>query len=128
MIAIDLPKALWLSSNQRLCRPDEWSRTAAIRALAKAATTKALTRGTEQPLSIAAVLVTVCYPPKVSRADPPNAWPAAKAAIDGAVDAGLLPDDSSAHLPVTSFARGKGTGKPGMYRLELTFTEQRLDF
>ena len=131
MIAIDLPKALWLTPNQRPPHPAvNWQKTAAIRALAKAAALKALATGEEVPLTRALVHVAVCYPPRAEqgRTDSPNASLAYKAAADGCVDAGLLPDDDDSHVLLTSFARGKGTGKPGTYRLELTFTEQRLDF
>lgn len=54
------------------------------------------------------------------RFDPHNWWPSAKAAIDGLVDAGVLPDDNSAHL-VASEARAGRPVKGG--RLDLVITE-----
>lgn len=122
MITIDIPAALWLSSNQRLHRAVEWQRTAAIRQLARAAAVKSRER-----YEIASCLARIGYPPRVSRVDPPNAWPAVKAGIDGCVDAGVLPDDSSQHIPTTAFPRGPRT-KSGVYRVELIFTDQKVPF
>ena len=124
MITIDIPKALWLTSNSRPHRAVKWQTVAAVRALGKQAATASGERYT-----VASCLVAVGYPMSDKlRADPPNAYdPVTKAAIDGCVDAGLLPDDSSEHLPVVSFTRGPKSA-PGTYRLTLTFTDQEVPF
>jgi Holliday junction resolvase RusA-like endonuclease len=41
------------------------------------------------------------------KADAPNSWPSCKAAIDGLVDAGVLTDDSDAHVLSTTFQPGE---------------------
>lgn len=122
MITIDIPAPLWLSSNLRIHRAAAWQRTAAIRQLARVAAVLSRER-----YEIASCLAAIGYPPRVSRADPPNAWPTVKACIDGCVDAGVLTDDDSSHLPTTAFTRGPRT-KSGLYRVTLTFTDQEVPF
>ncbi|WP_329492444.1 hypothetical protein OG618_37355 (plasmid) [Kitasatospora sp. NBC_01246] len=58
--------------------------------------------------------------PGVTRYDPHNWWGSAKAAIDGLVDARVLPDDDSTHLVATE-ARPGVPVKGG--RLDLVITE-----
>ena len=53
--------------------------------------------------------------PTARRADPPNSAPTVKALLDGAVDAGLLPDDDHRHVPRTSYERGPDTRERGVY-------------
>ena len=52
----------------------------------------------EVPLLQRAHVEGVYEPPDKRRRDPANLYPSFKAAIDGLVDAGVLPDDDSAHL------------------------------
>lgn len=116
-LAIDIPAAMWLSSNGRQHRMAVASRTRDIRTLAR------LAARNHQPVPTPVVIgVAVGYPPTVHRADPPNAWPTIKAAIDGLVDAGLIDDDSSAHVDEHRFRRDPSKAKRGMYRLTFTIT------
>lgn len=54
-----------------------------------------------------AVIVIIVHPGvRTRRFDPQNWAPSAKAAIDGLVDAGVLPDDSAKHLTRLSYEAG----------------------
>lgn len=116
-IVIDLPRSLWWSANGR----EHWTRrsakTRAVRLLAKAAA-----RGTER-FDRATLGVLVHYPTN-ARADPHNvASTVIKAAIDGIVSAGVLPDDDDKHLTAVTISRGPKTSIAGIYRLTLTLEE-----
>ncbi len=112
-ITVDIPSAMWLSSNQRIHRMEAARRTADIRAIAKHAARNTAPVATPVDVRIHVAL------PTARRFDPPNAWPAAKAAIDGIVDAGVLPDDSSDHIPATTFRRDPEPTPRGRYRLTI---------
>ena len=107
----------WLTSNLRLNPHDYRRRVRAIRLLA------ALTARHETPITgLVDIRVTVCYPTR-RHADAHNAQPAAKAAIDGLVDAGLLAGDDERYVRDVTFSRGGPTGVRGTYRLTLELTE-----
>lgn len=116
-IVIDLPRSLWWSANGR----EHWARRAAktrsVRLLAKAAA-----RGADR-FQVARLDVQVHYPTNRT-ADPHNiASTVLKAAIDGVVDAGVLPDDDHTHLTAVTISRGPKTSVKGIYRLTLTLEE-----
>jgi len=71
------------------------------------------------PLSRAHVLA-VYEPPDRRRRDAANLYPSVKACVDGLIDAGMLPDDDSAHLDGPDMRIG-GTCRGG--RLVLYVTE-----
>ena len=120
-LTLTIPDALWLTSNQRLPRPVVWKRTAGIRELAATAARAAnLPHMTQVHIGIA-----VGYPTRV-RADAPNAWPSAKAAIDGIVDSGVLADDNSEIVWCHSFMRASTKCPRGVHTLRFIFTDQRL--
>lgn len=56
------------------------------------------------------------------RFDPLNAADIIKPLIDGAIDAGILPDDDEKHLISTTIIGGQETGKP-KHELVFTFTK-----
>lgn len=117
MIVLDLPRDLWWSANSRLHWAKRARKTAAVRALAQAAA-----RGTDQ-FQRATLSVLVHYPTN-TRADPHNvASTVIKAAIDGVVSAGVLPDDDDKHLTAVTISRGPKTSLAGIYRLTLTLEE-----
>ncbi|AZQ77652.1 hypothetical protein EJ997_10190 [Flaviflexus ciconiae] len=112
---LTIPKTDWLTQNAR----EHWATTArkkkAIRMRSRLeARRQGLSRRTERTLST----ILVGYP-SARRADPENAAPTIKAAIDGLVDAGILIDDNS-----TWWAHGTDRDpektEPGMYRLTIT--------
>lgn len=114
-ITIDVPREWFFSANDRLHWAQRAQRTRWIRQAAKLAA-----RGTRQHRQ-AHVTAYVAYP-RANRADPGNAYPTLKAAIDGLVDAGVLPDDDSEHLPAVTIRRDPPTGRAGVYRVRLVLT------
>jgi crossover junction endodeoxyribonuclease RusA len=115
-LTLDLPRDLWwTASNERAQHHMTRARlVASVRSLAAG-----VARQTIRPVrgGVACVLVTVCTP-IANRLDPANVGSTVvKAMLDGMVDAGVLPDDDSAHMPLTMYQRGPRTGVKGMYRL-----------
>jgi len=120
-VTIDIPSASWLTSNDRPHWAVKAKRVAAIRKLAGFATLARIRSGNLTPMQHADLTVHVYYPANRGQ-DAQNAADAAKGAIDGVVDGGLLPNDDNAHLISTKYTLGGYTGKPGWYRLRLEFT------
>ncbi len=117
-ITIDIPREWWWSANDRLhwaivAKRKRWCRHAAA----------LVGHGVSLGYDRATVRVYVAYPKGTGRADPHNvASTVVKAVIDGLVtDAGLLPDDDSAHLLVIP-DRDTNTCTRG-YRVRLVFEE-----
>lgn len=117
VIVLDVSRALWWSANDRLHWQVVRHKKSAVKTLARAAAD-----GVGR-LEVATLDVQVHYPTN-SPADPHNiASTVLKAAIDGIVAAGVLPDDDDKHLTAVTISRGPKTALPGMYRLTLTLTE-----
>lgn len=112
-----IPANEWLSANHRLHRMEEARRTKLLRHRGQI-TTRAAQLPTRPDRTLATILVGY---PTARRADPGNAYPTIKAVIDGAVDAGLLPDDNAAHLAL-SIDRDPDKSPPGHYRLTFNLT------
>lgn len=91
---VGIPSSLRLiTSNHRL----HWAAQArATRAIRHAA--KLLAKSARIPALPRAKVVAEYRPADRRRRDPANWYPSVKAAIDGLVDAGVLPDDDAAHL------------------------------
>src|SRR5699024_10335942 len=109
-LTLTIPDEYWLTSNQRLHWAVKAKRTKFIRTLAHVTAGNAFNGRTWQ---VAHVGVFVGYPTR-AKVDPSNAAPALKAALDGIVDAGVLPDDNHEHVPSVTYMRepgrsGKGT-------------------
>ena len=117
MIVLDLPRSLWWSANNRHHWQVVRRKKAAVRALARAAAQG----GARYQRATLSVLV---HYPTNTRADPHNvASTVIKAAIDGVVSAGVLPDDDDKHLTAVTISRGPKTSIAGIYRLTLTLEE-----
>ena len=120
-ITVDIPREWWLSSNQRLHWAAKAKRTAAIREA-----TKIAARNAALPtFNVVHVCAWIGYP-RAGKADPSNAAPVVKAALDGLTDAGLWPDDDSEHVIAVEYRRDTGTKRPGIHTLRLTITEQEV--
>lgn len=101
--SVNLPVALvLLTANER----PHWSRRAAITGAIRAAAAALARTGKIPPLTQAWITV-VLHPHNRRRLDPHNWGPSAKAAIDGLVDADVLPDDDSQHLIAVTFMLGQ---------------------
>lgn len=119
VIHLAISRDILLTSNQRLNRWEKARRTRAIRDMANV-----MCRYTRARLMQAATLEVVVKWPDHRRRDAANLEPTGKAAIDGCVDAGLLPDDSDKHLRKVSYSSSdERTTIPGVAcTLTLTFT------
>ena len=92
-LTLTIPDAWWMTSNQRLHWADKAKRTFAVRHMAAM-----LARARRIPrYEVVHVTAFIQYPTG-GRADPGNASPTVKAAIDGLVDAGIVADDTSAYM------------------------------
>ncbi|UEJ83984.1 hypothetical protein Bra3105_06640 [Brachybacterium halotolerans subsp. kimchii] len=120
-ITIDIPEALWLSSNMRPHWAEKARKTAALRQLAR------LRARTLRTFQVAHCTAFIAYS-RAGRADPANAAPTVKALIDGVVDAHRLPDDDHKHLIGPDYRRDPNTGVKGLHRVRLVFTDQQIDF
>jgi hypothetical protein len=114
---VELPAGLeLLNSNDR---DSHWARRKRItEALRHAAGWMA--RWQRVPHLERAHILAVYEPPDRRRRDPANLYPSVKAAVDGLVDVGVLPDDDAAHLEGPDMRLG--TVHP-RGRLVLTITE-----
>ena len=90
---LEIPRHWLLTANQRGHWRRRAERTATLRWAARHA---AVTTGA-QPMNRARCTVLIHWPDR-RRRDAHNITPTIKAAIDGVVDAGLLPDDDDTHL------------------------------
>lgn len=117
MWTVELPERLpLLNANDRLHWTARRDKTAAIRTVAWALATQAHI----PPLRRAHIVAEYC-PTDRRRRDPANWAPTAKAAVDGLVDAGVLPDDSAEYLDGPDMRLGLIT--PGGRRFLLHITE-----
>lgn len=118
-LTFTIPKALWLSANDRLHWAEKARRTKALRAMGGWATDLPTGLGTTH------VAAFIGYP-RNGRADPSNAAPTVKALIDGLTDAGVWPDDDSTHVLGPTFLRDPSTKEAGVYRVRLVMTSQEI--
>ena len=116
-IAIRITARDWWTSNHRLSRFDEARRTKAVRM-----TAGWLAKLHLEPMTACNVTATI-HTPTNRRFDAPNAYPMVKAAVDGIVDAGVLPDDDDTVIECMSFRRGPKTGEKDIYVLDIELAE-----
>lgn len=90
---ITLSGLRWLNSNQR---PHPLEKARLTRAIREAAAEAA--RQVGLPGLGAALVLGYVHPTSRRRMDPANWWPSFKAALDGLVDAGVVPDDDHLHV------------------------------
>lgn len=100
---LELPSGLVLiTANERL----HWTRQRAVTGAIRVAAAT-LARAAHIPPAEQAWITVVLHPHNRRRLDPHNWGPSAKAAIDGLVDARILPDDDYKHLLAVSFILGQ---------------------
>lgn len=117
-LVVDVPRALWLSSNHRLHWRSAAERKQALRSLGVVAALNEARAHGRSELGRTLVTAHIGYPPNVHKVDPENGHPTTKALIDGFTDAGLWPDDDSRWVVSGGHRReDDGSGKPGMYRV-----------
>ena len=124
MIAVEFPKVLFISANDRFPHwAEKARRTKALRTLAHLAA-----RETAPVPTPTLVAVTIHRPRRGTLRDPDNAQPTWKALIDGFTDAGLWPDDDRHHVlgPVARIA--PKNRDDDQYRFEFTFTHQEVSW
>ena len=116
-LTLDIPRNLWMTSNQRLHHMDRARRTKQIRTLAGwQARTKL------RPVAGKVHVVVYVSSPTRRRADVGNSYPTLKACLDGITDAGTWRDDSDEYLEGPDMRRGEPTGTPGLYQLRIVIT------
>lgn len=117
-IPFTLPRAVVLTLNQRPHWAEKARRTAHLRTLAKHHARQY--GGRHQRANCTAWLTF----PDGRRRDAHNWTPTAKALIDGAVDAGLIPDDSTEYLTGPDMRITDRRCPVGQVWIDLTFTER----
>lgn len=115
-VTVALPRLPRLNSNQRLHWATKARRTRLIRDTAAWVATSLR----EAPMERAEITA-VIHPKTAARFDPHNLQPTVKAAIDGIVDAGLLPDDDAKRVVSVAFVAGEKTATGP--RVDLVVTE-----
>lgn len=117
-LILDIPKSWWHTSNDR----GHWRKFASRKAAIREATRRAALEAGLGPFHVAHVTAHIGYP-RAGTADPGNAAPVVKAALDGLTDAGVWDDDDSRHVIGPDYRRDPCTGRPGIHTLRLTITE-----
>lgn len=120
-LTLTIPDAWWMTSNDRPHWADKATRTRNVRHMAAV-----LARARRIPrYEVVHVTAYVQYPTG-GRADPGNASPTVKAAIDGLVDAGVVPDDDHTHVIGPDYRREVGKSARGTHGLRLVLTGQDI--
>ena len=113
-LRFNLPRAAMLNANER----GHWApRAAKVRNLRAMGKIAALQDG--HTLERAHLTIEIGYPTN-RRTDDHNWMPTFKALIDGAVDAGTIPDDSREYLTGPDL-RGYVAGRPGITVIDMRF-------
>lgn len=117
-LTFSIPRAWWMSANQRLHWADKMRRTRNLRQLA------ATTARGMQPVGTVHVAAYIGYLTG-GKADPANAS-VVKPLLDGLTDAGLWPDDDSTHVIGPTYLRDPKSTKAGHYTVRLVLTPQEV--
>jgi Holliday junction resolvase RusA-like endonuclease len=116
ILLIDIPAPCgWINLNRRQHRMQVQALTRTWRTAARIACGV----GKHEPFTSQVRITATVYKPRGGRWDVSNWLPTAKACVDGLVDAGLLVDDSNAHVLGPDMRAGT-TGEP---RIILTIEE-----
>lgn len=118
VLHLPIPAAWWMTANMRLHWAAKAKRTRNVKHLAA-------TYARSRRLSFTAPVNITCevHFRTSGVADPDNAQPTLKAAVDGLVTAGALDGDDSTHVQTIAYTRGTRSKNPGGYALTLYITE-----
>jgi crossover junction endodeoxyribonuclease RusA len=119
-LTLDLPLAQVNNSNQR----KHWTKTAANRSLMR--TIAGLEARDLTPVTGPVHLWVVFTFPDKRQRDLDNFE--VKGAIDGIVDAGVLPDDNTRQVVAVTRTVGKGRSEKGRVRIRFVITDQHVPF
>jgi crossover junction endodeoxyribonuclease RusA len=122
-LTLTIPDAWWMTSNDRRHWADKARRTRNIRHM-----TAVLARARRIPRYEVVQITALIQYPTGGRADPGNASPTVKAAIDGLVDAGVVPADDHTHVIGPDYRREVGKGQRGTHVVRLVLTGQGVPF
>lgn len=120
-LTFTIPRAWWMSLNDRPHWADKARRTRNIRRLAYATT---VDLGLE-PFGTVHVAAFIGYLTG-GRADPANSALVVKAVIDGLVDVGLFADDDDTQVIGPTYLRDPKSTTPGHYTVRLVLTSQEV--
>lgn len=119
-LVLEIPESLWMTANGRIHHHDRARRTRGVRQLAEHAARAAALPHYGQVF----VAAFIGYSTN-RKADPANAYPTVKAALDGLTDAGVWPDDDSTHVVSLSFLREQRRRAPrGTHTIRLELVDQ----
>ena len=110
-------RVLWINANSR----EHYMARARKTKLWRTAAFEAARRSPIPPLDKARITVTI-HKTRGGRYDPGNLAPTAKAAVDGIVDANILPDDDAEHLEGPDMRAGTKADHP-----HITITIQEVN-
>lgn len=123
-ITVTVPKALWMSENDRLHWQTKRRKTAALRALGAAEARRQHVPKLQAPVH---VMAHIKYP-TATRADPNNANSTTKPLVDGFTDAGVWDDDDGTRVLGPDHRRAPGKAPKGCHVIEFIITSQAVPF
>lgn len=114
---VQIPAAVWMTSNGRYHWADRARRTRVLRAMAAAQCRRHHIHA-DGPVRVVAQ---IGY--RNGRADPANGYPTIKALIDGMTDADVWPDDDSEHVIGPDMRRATEPPPRGYHTVTITLEE-----
>lgn len=119
-----VPPCTWLNANQR---HSHWSQRSGPTAEWRAAAALYTRQASVPAMERATITAVVRRADRRTDTDAQNRYPTIKAAIDGVVDAGVLPDDKDGCLLALTIRPGEPVARKDYPRglLELIITEER---
>jgi crossover junction endodeoxyribonuclease RusA len=122
-LIVNVPATLWMSANVKMHWAPAATRARNLRKLGYVTARNAKV----SDLGPTLVSAFIGYPPTVGRADPANER-VTKHLIDGMVDAGVWPDDSSEWVLGPIPLRDTSSGIPTVHTVRLVLTSQTVPF
>jgi crossover junction endodeoxyribonuclease RusA len=115
---VEFPAGMKLLTSNEMRKAGHWSRYAPTIAVIRS-TANLLARNKKIPKGMQQVKIKAIYhPPDNRRRDTSNIFPTIKAAVDGFVDAGVIPDDNDKYVKSVEMVRGSNV-KRGQLVIEI---------